>query len=112
METKYLATLRNPMNSDSPAYLATIDDHRRIWGQYHKGYGCSFYIINGDIITDLHLTEEATIALHLVLEGLYKKISQSSIQVKSPKKKTPVVTKKAGNKRTTKKRPSLAKKSK
>lgn len=115
-ELNYLKTLRNPMNSDSMAYLASIDDHRRIWGQYRHGFGCSFYIVNGDMVTELHLTAEGTEALRLVIEKLQNEMSMLgyvhtiSTQAHSPKKKTPTGAKKAGSKRKTKKRPSLAKK--
>jgi len=103
----------NPMNS--PAYLATIDEYRRIWGLYNKGI-CSFFIVKGDAVIDFHLTPEATEALRLVIERLqnemttlgYMKISTGAY---SPVQKTPLATKKAGNKRKTK-RPSLAKKKK
>ena len=62
-----MANLRsiNPMNS--PAYLATIDEHRRIWGLYNKGV-CSFFLVKGDSVRDFHLTLEATVALRLVIE--------------------------------------------
>jgi len=100
---------------NSPAYLATIDKYRRIWGLYNNGI-CSLFIINGDIVTDFHLTPEAIEALRLVIEKLqnemttldYMKISTGSY---NPVQKTPLATKRAGNKRKTK-RPSLVKKKK
>jgi hypothetical protein len=52
---------------NSPAYLATIDEHRRIWGLYNKGV-CSFFLVKGDSVRDFHLTLEATVALRLVIE--------------------------------------------
>jgi hypothetical protein len=100
---------------NSPAYLATIDEHRRVWGLYNKGV-CSFFIIKGEKVMDFHLTLEAVEALRLVIEKLqnemttlgYMKISTGTY---SPVKKTPLTAKKAGKKRKTK-RPSLAKKKK
>lgn len=115
-EIKYLSTTRNPMNSNNAAYLATIDDHRRIWG-ITSGNTYSFYIINGDEIHDVHLTPEATEALRIIIERLQSDSSfigystKISTQAHSPKKKTPVATKKAGSNRKIK-RPSLAKKKK
>lgn len=104
------------MNSDSIAYMASIDDSRRVWGQYRHGFGCSFYIVNGDMVTELHLTIEGTEALRLVIEKLQSEIlsigyMKISTQAHSPNKKNPTVAKKAGNNRKTK-RPSLAKKKK
>lgn len=110
-----MANLRliSPMNS--PAYLAIIDEHRRVWGLYNQGF-CSFVIFKEDSITDIHLTIDATEALRLVIEKLqsemttlgYMKISTQALSLNT---KTSLVAKKAGNRRKTK-RPSLAKKKK
>lgn len=103
------------------AFIASIDENRRVWGQYRHGFGCSFYIVNGDLVTELHLTVEGTEALRLVIEKLQNDASTLnyfhttrtiSTQGKSPKKKTLVSSKKAGLNKKTKKRPSLVKKKK
>ena len=113
-EISYLKTIRNPMTSN-PAYMAIIDDNRRIWGQFH-GHGCSFYFVSGNNITDLHLTAEAVEALRVIVEKLQNEMAFQnyaytiSTQGHAPKKKTLTNAKKAGCGKKMKKRPSIKKK--
>jgi len=115
-EAKYLKTIRNPM-SNNPAFLAEIDNDRRIWGMWNNK-SLSFYFISNDVITDLHLTIEAAEALRLVIEKLQNEMAFQnyahtfSTQGIAPKKKALVSTKKAGLGKKTKKQPSLKKKKK
>lgn len=115
-ENNYLKTVRNPMGKN-PAYLAKIDHNRRIWAIFN-GQCLSFYFVNDDVITDLHLTIEATEALRLVIEKIQNEMAFQnyahtiSTQGIAPKKKTLATSKKAGCGKTMKKRPSVKKKKK
>ena len=105
------------MNSDSSyVYHAKIGPFGEVifWRDPSSG-AYRFTFFNGEDYTPLDLSPQAAYYVWAFIGCEHPDASinfQSSTQARSPKKKTPTAIKKAGGKRSTKKRPSLAKKSK